>query len=425
MNLSDLCIRGVLFDFDGTLTKPGALDFSIIKAAVGCPADKPVLEYIYGISDKKRKKAAHAKLDDFETAGAAGSEPAVGAEALIRFLGRQKIPIGIITRNSRRSVEQALNNFSQISSADFNLIVSRDDDLDPKPHPAGVLYAAEYFGIPPANLLMVGDYRFDIEAGNRARTPTALVAENAAAPGCFCRPGITVTDLIELKEFIEMHLPLPAGKFPNDLLGGYLDELTFNDPQLLIRPGVGEDTAAIDARKEEVLVLKSDPITFATDAVGHYAVLVNANDIATAGAEPRWFLTTLLFPSDTTPAKIMAILRDLNTHCHKWGITLCGGHTEISNAVTRPVISGMMVGSVRRADLIDKKNIRRGDRILVTKKAAVEGTSLIAREFPKQLTAAGATEQEIAHYRTFIDQRRLPAQVIITMLVSGRVDPLE
>ena len=182
-----------------------------------------------------------------------------------------------------------------------------------------------------------------------------------------------------------------------------MDEFTFNDPQLLISPGIGEDTAAVSVENEEVLIFKSDPITFATDAIGHYAVLVNANDIATAGADPRWLLTTLIFPCQTTPAKIFGILRELEAHCRKWQITLCGGHTEISDAVTRPVISGMMVGSVTRSNLVDKRNMQQGDNVLITKAVAVEGTSLIAREFPRRLMDLGVTQTEISRYREFIE----------------------
>ena len=58
----------------------------------------------------------------------------------------------------------------------------------------------------------------------------------------------------------------------------------------------GEDVAAVSLAGEDTLVLKSDPITFATDAVGYYAMVVNANDLATSGARPRWMLATLLFP---------------------------------------------------------------------------------------------------------------------------------
>jgi hydrogenase maturation factor len=201
-----------------------------------------------------------------------------------------------------------------------------------------------------------------------------------------------------------MGTPLPAGKLPNDLLKLFLEDVGFEDPALLITPGVGEDIAAVDVSAEEVLVLKSDPITFATDAIGQYAVLVNANDIATAGAEPRWLLTTLLFPIGTTPSFIWSVVFELREFCRTWGITLCGGHTEITDAVTRPVISGMMAGSVRKRDLIDKRRVRPGDRLLLTKGAAVEGTAIIARQLGSQLTKRGMSAKQISSCQAFLER---------------------
>ena len=114
----------------------------------------------------------------------------------------------------------------------------------------------------------------------------------------------TVSGLEEIQDIVRLGLPLSSGKLPNDLLENFLDEFDFHDPSVLINAGVGEDAAAVDIDKEEVLVIKSDPITFATDAIGYYAVLINANDIATSGAIPRWFLTTLLFPPGVTASFI-------------------------------------------------------------------------------------------------------------------------
>jgi hydrogenase maturation factor len=183
-----------------------------------------------------------------------------------------------------------------------------------------------------------------------------------------------------------------------------LKDFSFEDPALLIHPGIGEDTAALDVSSEEVLILKSDPITFATDAIGQYAVLVNANDIATAGADPRWLLTTLLFPIGVTPSFIWNIVWELIKFCRQWGITLCGGHTEITDAVTRPVISGMMAGTVRKRDLIDKKRMQPGDRLLLTKGAAVEGTAIIARELRSRLRKCGMSAEQIASCQAFLER---------------------
>ena len=389
-------IRAVIFDFDGTLTRPGALDFPAIKRALGCPLDRPILEFIDGLPDGDSKARAHIALDCFETEAAALSEPAPGAQRILGFLKARQIPAAILTRNSRASVLRALANFDRIDPADFEVIISRDDPAAPKPSPEGVFLAAEKLGIPPDESLMVGDFVFDIQAGRAAGAMTALIdpdgVDNDSADWA---SDLRVTGLDDLVDIIRLHQPLEAGKFPADLLEGFFGELTRPDPSVLIASAVGEDTAAVDVAGEEVLILKSDPITFATDAIGDYAVVVNANDIATAGATPRWLLTTILFPCGITAAAALAVMEQLRRVCDRWRITLCGGHTEITDAVTRTVVIGMMAGTVARSRLIDKSAINAGDRVLLTKALAVEGTTIIAREFGDRLRASGMDERAI------------------------------
>ena len=162
-----------------------------------------------------------------------------------------------------------------------------------------------------------------------------------------------------------------------------------------------------------MLVLKSDPITFAGDAIGRYAVMVNANDIATAGAIPRWFLTTLLFPPGTSASQVRHVMAEFGQVCQQWKISLCGGHTEITDAVRRPVVIGMMAGTVMRRDLVEKRYMSRGDVILLTKQVAVEGMSIIAREFTALLKSNGIADQEIKGAKRLLDQ--------ITILPEARV----
>ena len=92
---------------------------------------------------------------------------------------------------------------------------------------------------------------------------------------------------------------LPAGKLPHSLLGELLAGLPHDDPRLLLGPTVGEDAAVIDFApgSDRLLVAKSDPITFATDQIGYYAVNVCVNDLAVAGATPRYYFPTLLLPA--------------------------------------------------------------------------------------------------------------------------------
>jgi hydrogenase expression/formation protein HypE len=196
---------------------------------------------------------------------------------------------------------------------------------------------------------------------------------------------------------------LKSGKIPQSLLERFLSTVDSTNPELLIPPKVGEDIAAIDVEDEEVVILKSDPITFATDSIAEYSVVVNANDIATSGGVPRWFLTTVLLPPKTSEKYALSLLEELEKVCRKNSILLCGGHTEITDAVTRPVVSGMLIGTAKKDALIDKRSMKEGDRIILTKGVAVEGTSIIAREFEARLKAEGVSPAVIETAKGFIE----------------------
>jgi HAD superfamily hydrolase (TIGR01509 family) len=402
MKNKGFCIKAVLFDFDGTLTKPGALDFPVIKQAIGCPDNIAILEYIESLKDSSQRKKALSVLDRFEIEAAGDSEPNSGAEELIPYLRSKDLRVGIISRNSYQSIERALKNFKTISVSDFDLIISRDDPVKPKPSADGILFAAEKLGLDVKHILVVGDYIFDIQAGHDAGAITVLLNNKPDSLAKQVDSDFTISRLEELKQIVRMGLPLPQGKLPNDLLEDFLDQFPIDDPSVLIRPGIGEDIAAVKIDNEEVLVLKSDPITFATDSIGQYAVIINANDIATSGAVPRWFLSTLLFPYGITASEIWQVMNDLNSVCRHQGIALCGGHTEITDAVSRPVITGMLVGTIIKRNLIDKRNIRPGDSILLTKAVAVEGTAIIAREFRERLKGLDMPETEIEKCSGFL-----------------------
>ncbi len=179
--------------------------------------------------------------------------------------------------------------------------------------------------------------------------------------------------------------PIGLGKLPAALLKKMLARHARPDPRVLVGPGIGEDAAVIDMG-ERCLVAKTDPITFASDAIGWYAVHVNANDVACCGARPRWFLATLLLPEGaTTPALVEAIFEQMAGACAELDVTLCGGHTEITHGLDRPIVVGQMLGDVSRDGFLSSAGARDGDAIILTKGIAVEGTALIAREKPASL----------------------------------------
>ena len=404
-------IDAVLFDFDGTLTRPGALDFSVIKAAIGCPDKTPVLEYMAGIDDPERRSEMAARLDRFELEGAAASVPNAGAAVIVAFIKKARLPLGVLTRNSRASVLRALENFTEVAPADIDVLITREDPARIKPSGEGVRLAARRLGVEPAHVLVVGDFVFDVEAGRRAGAMTVFLTNGGALPDDL-ESDFVIDSLTDLQPLITDGMALPAGKLPNDFLAELLSGYRIEDPSVIVGPSVGEDTAAVDIEGESVLVLKTDPITFATESIGRYAVSVNANDMATAGAAARWMLATLLLPVGFSRSRVRQIFEDLHDACAGQQITLCGGHTEITDAVRRPVVAGMMAGTIARKDLIRKGCMAPGDRVLVSKGVAVEGTAIIATEFRSLLLDRGMPADEIDACKRF--------QAMISILPEAR-----
>jgi hydrogenase maturation factor len=143
---------------------------------------------------------------------------------------------------------------------------------------------------------------------------------------------------------------------------------------------LGEDAAVIDIGPN-YLVAKTDPVTFTADHIGWYAVNINANDIATLGARPRWFLAALLLPEKGASLPLVrGIFRDILRACRPLRVTLCGGHTEITHGLDRPILVGQMLGEVAKSKLVRKESQRPGDLVLLTRGIAIEGTAILARE---------------------------------------------
>jgi hydrogenase maturation factor len=198
-------------------------------------------------------------------------------------------------------------------------------------------------------------------------------------------------------------MTLPLGKLPPELLGQLLAAAPVTDPRVLLKPGIGLDCAVLDVG-DKLLVLKSDPITFATDDIGWYLVQVNSNDIATMGAVPRWLMVTMLLPQGkTTAVSIEQISQQLYAACREKDISVIGGHTEITYGIDRPILIGTLIGEVAREKLVTPRGARVGDRILLTKGIPIEGTAILAREFPARL-ADVLSEVELRQAQDYLYQ---------------------
>ncbi|MGQ9576414.1 MAG: AIR synthase family protein [Thermoguttaceae bacterium] len=177
---------------------------------------------------------------------------------------------------------------------------------------------------------------------------------------------------------------IPVGKLPARLLRELLDRYVPTDPRVILGPGIGKDAAILDLG-DRYLVAKTDPVTYAAEQIGWYAVHVGANDVACCGATPQWFLVSLLLPEQGTTAELAeAIFHQVHRACRQLGVTWCGGHTEVVPGLPRPILVGQMLGEVAPQRCLTPK-AQVGDAVILTKGIAIEGTALIAREKRDQL----------------------------------------
>lgn len=194
---------------------------------------------------------------------------------------------------------------------------------------------------------------------------------------------------------------MEIGKFPAELLGRLLGSIGIDDPRVVLGPRVGEDAAALDFG-DRLLVAKTDPVTFATDRAGWYAVQVCANDVACTGATPRWFMATILAPEWFSVADASQLFGDLLSACNNLNVTLIGGHSEVTQGIQRPIVMGTMLGEVDRDHLITTGGAQEGDSIVVTKGLAIEGTAILARDCAEYLTSAGVPSSVIESSATLL-----------------------
>jgi hydrogenase maturation factor len=225
-----------------------------------------------------------------------------------------------------------------------------------------------------------------------------------------------------------MVTPLPVGKLRPAFLGELLRRHAVPDPRVVVGPRVGEDAAVIDIG-DRYLVATTDPITFVTEDLGWYALVVNANDLAVRGAASRWFLATCLLPEGrTTEAEVTTLFAQLGAACQALGVTLAGGHTEVTPGLDRPIVVGTMLGEVDKARLVTTGGARPGDALVLTKGVPVEGTSIIARARAAELRDRGYDEAWLARARGMLGRLSVvPEARLATDLVSVHAmhDPTE
>ena len=179
---------------------------------------------------------------------------------------------------------------------------------------------------------------------------------------------------------------MKVGKVPEAVLKrSVLKQIQTNRPEVLLGASVGEDCAAVALGEDEMFVLSTDPITGTAKDIGHLAIQITLNDLASAGAEPIGVMLTFLLPEKISEAKLRGMMEQAEAAAHAANVQIMGGHTEVTRVVNQPVISVVGVGKAKKGRLISTAGARPGMDVIVTKWIGLEGTSIIAKEREEEL----------------------------------------
>ncbi|RRD95917.1 hydrogenase maturation factor [Clostridiales bacterium COT073_COT-073] len=185
---------------------------------------------------------------------------------------------------------------------------------------------------------------------------------------------------------------LKIGKVSEKLLNRWIFAAgNYQRAEVLQGPALGEDCAAVELAPDEIMILSTDPITATEENIGYLAVHVTLNDLAAAGAEPIGLMVTVLLPPEYPESSLESLLTELRQSMSGQQLAILGGHTEVTDAVNRVIISVTGVGKITREKVLLNKEIKAGDQIVMTKYAGLEGTSILAKakaeELAKELNA--------------------------------------
>ncbi|MHA1321913.1 MAG: AIR synthase family protein [Candidatus Helarchaeota archaeon] len=215
----------------------------------------------------------------------------------------------------------------------------------------------------------------------------------------------------------ELKFKLP-GKIPNK----YLSDIVFNylgtpNDKILYGAGIGRDAAAISFTENKVLIIKADPITGAVKYIGRYAIIINANDIAVLGGIPQFFTSTILLPTQSSLYDLETICRDIDEAAKELGISIVGGHSEITEGIKNPIICGSMIGETNSEKLITAQSTP-GDKLVMTKAAAIEGTAILAWDKEKYLQKK-VKKNLLENAKSFIKLLSIVQEAKIVLNIGG------
>lgn len=169
------CCQYWIFDLDGTLTQP-VHDFAYIRRELDIAPDEDILSHLSSLPELERYQKSE-RLDQLEHFYALQAKSAEGVYPLIKLLASKQCRLGIVTRNTKVFAQLSLSVLELSSHFLDDCIIGRDEAL-PKPEPHGIQALISQWGVSANDVMMVGDYKYDLQAGRAAGCRTIHVSDN-------------------------------------------------------------------------------------------------------------------------------------------------------------------------------------------------------------------------------------------------------
>lgn len=203
---------------------------------------------------------------------------------------------------------------------------------------------------------------------------------------------------------------MKIGKLSDDELEEYIfKHITKNRSEVIVNSAIGMDTAILDLGSD-LCVLSTDPITGASSELGRLAVNISCNDVASEGAEPVGILLSVLVPPSCELEDLRQIIIEANDECEKIGLDIIGGHTEVTDAVNKIVITSTVIGKTNKDSMLNPAKAVEGDVVCISKYIAMEGTVIIAGDRKNELALS---DDELAEISEMSEQLSIVTEALL------------
>jgi len=211
---------------------------------------------------------------------------------------------------------------------------------------------------------------------------------------------------------------LPSGKLPLNILKEVIfKNLGVKRKEVVLGPAAGFDGAVINIGNSS-LIVSVDPITGAIEHIGWLAVNINANDIATFGVEPAFFLSCILLPENANREIVETISAQMDEAAKKLGIAIVGGHCEVTPGLTNPIVVGCAMGLTEKGNYVTAGGAKLGDKLILTKSVGIEGTAILASD-REELLKKSITSSMVENAKKFFNQISIAKEAMLAFKTGG------